>query len=271
MAIIAIAAVLGAAAFGFYFLEDYVSREKLGQSRPTLELLMPAWVNRTLEDKVYAAATAYLPELVIDEDTAKAVYEGLSEKLVWLTDTKVQVSSERVVVSGRWRRPIAVVSLNRQDFYVDQDLVLLDYVGLSEMLLPEIRGLRGGSGAGPGVKWDQPDLRSAVRILLMLHRMDRQLAAENPLLAHIKAIDVTNYDGRDRRSNPHIVLYAQDDTQIIWGAEPERWQRHAEASDQEKLGKLYRYYKQFGTLQTGVRYIDLRQPQGRIRQPGERF
>jgi hypothetical protein len=70
---------------------------------------------------------------------------------------------------------------------------------------------------------------------------------------------------------PHIVLFAKDKTRIIWGAELGCWQRYLEAPDEDKLARLYNYYKQFGSLLDGVKYIDLRSPQGSVKQPIDRY
>ncbi|GAJ08013.1 unnamed protein product, partial [marine sediment metagenome] len=65
----------------------------------------------------------------------------------------------------------------------------------------------------------------------------------------------------------HIVLYTTDDTEVIWGAELGKWQQHLEATDAEKLAKLYAYYEEYGSLLGDVKYINLRDPQDRIPLP----
>jgi len=265
--------ILAGIGVGFYYLEEHVTQSNVAEIEPQLELMsVPAWVNQDLEQKVYAAATSYTNGLRVNEKAAQYVHKGLADNVKWLTDIRVQAAGNTIRVFAGWRRPVATIQLRRETFYVDRDLVLLDDVPLPEMHLPEIRGLDTGSLVPrPGLHLDRDDLKAAVHLLILLERMDRQLTPEQPLIAELKTVDVTNYDGRNRRDASHIILYAVDDTPIKWGAEPDRWQRHAEAPDKDKLAKLYGYYIEYGTLQTGAKHIDLRQPHGRIIRPGEDF
>ena len=79
------------------------------------------------------------------------------------------------------------------------------------------------------------------------------------------------FDGRKNNKLPHIVLYAQDDTQIMWGAKVGEWQRHLESTDEQKIAKLYSYYKEFGTLSGGVKFINLCDPLDDIPQPIDKY
>ena len=76
---------------------------------------------------------------------------------------------------------------------------------------------------------------------------------------------------REDRRAAHIVLWAKDNTQIIWGAELGDWARYLEAKDDLKLAKLYSYYKEYGTVMGGVRYINLRDPQDKVPQPIDKY
>ena len=101
--------------------------------------------------------------------------------------------------------------------------------------------------------------------------MDKLTTPDKPLLYEIDSIDVSNFNGRENRQFPHIVLYAKDKTEIIWGAEIGNWARHFEAKDEEKLAKLYSYYKEHGSLLEGVKYINLRDPQDDIPLPIDKY
>jgi len=101
--------------------------------------------------------------------------------------------------------------------------------------------------------------------------MDELITPDKPLLYEIDYIDVSNFEGREDTRFPHIVLYATDKTEIIWGAEIATWQRYLEATDEEKLAKLYGYYKEHGSLLNGVKYINLRNPQDKIPLPIDKY
>jgi len=66
-------------------------------------------------------------------------------------------------------------------------------------------------------------------------------------------------------------LYAKDNTEIIWGAEVGKWQRYLESTDEDKLAKLYSYYKEYGTLLNVAKYINLRDPQDNIPLPIDKY
>jgi len=101
--------------------------------------------------------------------------------------------------------------------------------------------------------------------------MDKLVTPDKPLLYEIDRIDVGNFNGRENTQHPHIVMYAKDNTQIIWGAEVGKWQRYLESTDEQKLAKLYGYYKEYGTLSGGAKYINLRDPQDNIPLPIDKY
>jgi hypothetical protein len=122
----------------------------------------------------------------------------------------------------------------------------------------------------PGQTWQGDDLAAALAVLSRLERMDAAVCPNKPLLREIDRIDVGNFNGRKNKREPHIVLYTKENTQIIWGAEIGAWQRHLESPDDDKLAKLYTYYQQYGTL-SGVKYINLRDPQQTIYLPVDKY
>ena len=93
---------------------------------------------------------------------------------------------------------------------------------------------------------------------------------DKPLLFEIDSIDVSNFNGRSG-SGPHIVLYAKDNTKIMWGAELGAWSRYLESTDEEKLNKLYSHYKEYGSLLNNVKYINLCEPRGNIPRPVDKY
>ncbi|GAI37540.1 unnamed protein product, partial [marine sediment metagenome] len=107
-------------------------------------------------------------------------------------------------------------------------------------------------------------------ILACLDRRDKLLTQGRGLLYEIDRIDVSNFNGRENGRSPHIVLYAKD-TEIKWGAELGKWQQHMESTDVQKIAKLYHHYEEYGTLLSGVRYINLCDPQDDIPLPVDKY
>jgi hypothetical protein len=272
--IIAAVCATGVMGAGFMFLEQYVKNEAMPSRRVgSLELLgVPTWVNQELEAKISAAARPAGRDLKLDENTARLVQNNIARSVAWVERVSVQTSPETVRIAARWRKPVALLRSGSRKFYVDKDLVVLDFVSVSHLPIVEVRGLSGTAGIpAPGQAWRTDDLAAAVEILIRLERMDRLVTPDKPLLYEIDSIDVSNFDGRQSSRDSHIVLYSKDNAQIMWGAEIGTWQQHLEATDEEKLAKLYAYYKEYGTLLNGVKYINLRDPQQTIPLPVDKY
>lgn len=264
--------VIAVAAFIFYFLEQYVRAIKPVQSA-ALELIdVPEWVNEALQERIYQAAVAYGEDIKVDETVARTVQQNIEELVRWVDDVRVLTTRDRLLIEARWRRPVALVELAGQKRYLDSELVALDFVPVASLPIVKIVGLTGPREVPEaGQVWRRADLSAAVTILSKLGQMDTTVAPGKPLLYEIDRIDVSNFEGRKNRREPHIVLYTKDDTEIIWGAEFGTWQRYLEAPDDEKLAKLYSYYEEFGTLLGGAKYINLRDPQEVIPRPTDKY
>jgi len=231
----------------------------------------PAWVNQTLKEKIYAAARAYGEDLKLDEDAAESVQQNIETLVAWLDEVKVQVTHDSIRIKGRWRKPLALVKLGFQSFYVDAELVVLDFVPMSNLPIVRIKGLSVVTKVPPpGEVWQRDALAAAIAILARLDQMDKLVTPDSPLLYEIDSIDVSNFNGRQDSRFPHIVLYAKDNTEIIWGAEIGTWQRYLEATDEQKIAKLYGYYKEYGSLRD-VKYINLRDPQDNVPLPIDKY
>jgi hypothetical protein len=271
---LAIAGVLCGIAIGLVLMEKYITRTVPAlEDSVELELAdVPAWVNEELKNKVYEAAQGGGEPLRLDEDTALSVQHNVARQVVWLDDIRVRTTHNCLRVEGRWRRPVALIQSGPAKFYIDAENVVLDFVPLADLPIVEIQGLSSDAETPQlGQVWRQDDLAAAVTILNQLDRMDRSFAEDKPLLDEINRIDVSNFNGHKNDDRPHIVLYAKDDTQIMWGAEVGKWQQYLESTDEEKLAKLYSYYKEYGTLSGGAKYINLRDPRDKIPLPIDRY
>ncbi len=266
--------VLVGVVLGLIFLNRYLRQDLgLGTHIGSIEFAgdKPDWLTEQLYKRIYAAATAGAADLRLDEDAAASVQQNIETRVPWLAEVRVEVTGEKIRVYGRWRRPIALVKWGLEKFYVDAELVVLDYVPVSTLPIVTITGLTVGAKTPvAGEVWSADDLNAALAVLTRLQRMDEAVTPDKPLLAEIDSVDVSNFRGRRSKSQPHILLYTKDHTRVIWGAEIGAWQRYLEATDEEKLAKLYAYYEQYGTL-AGVKYINLRDPQKIIHLPIDKY
>jgi hypothetical protein len=266
--IFAIVCVFAAAGASLYFAQRYVKSVKPAETGPIKLVDVPEWVSSELKAKIYNAAGGKTFQL--DENAAQMAAENLAS-VAWLTDVKIQTTHDHLFIEAKWRKPVAMVKSGSQSFYVDAEMVVLDFVPLSNLPIVKIEGLSATRVPTPGDVWHSDDLAAAVTILTKLDQMDKSVTPDKPLLYEIDRIDVSNFNGRKNSQLPHITLYTKDNTEIIWGAEFGTWQRYLESTDEEKLAKLYAYYKEYGSLSGGVKYINLRVPQDNIPQPADKY
>jgi hypothetical protein len=165
-----------------------------------------------------------------------------------------------------------VVKSGLRKSYLDDEQVVLDFVPMPNLPIVEVKGLSPMTKMPqPGEVWQRDDVAAAVAVLSRLDRMDGLATPDKPLLREIDSIDVSNFGGRKNTGQPHIVLYTKDGTEVIWGAEIGMWGQHLEATDEDKLAKLYGYYKEYGSLMGRAKYINLRDPQDKIPLPIDKY
>jgi len=271
---LAVVCVLAGIAAGIVLLEKYVKRTVPGpEGTVNLELIAePGWVNDELRNKIYNAVAADGKGLKLDETLAQRARDNIETLVVWLDDVEVQTMYNQLRVKGRWRKPLVLVKRGLDSFYVDKELVVLDFVAIPELPIVRVKGLSVTMKTpSPGEIWQRDDLAAAVKLIALLSEQDEIKTADKPLLGEIASIDVSNYNGRENSRFAHIILYTTDNTEVIWGAELGKYQRHLEATDAEKLAKLYAYYEEHGSLLEDVKYIDLREPQNNIPLPTDRY
>jgi len=260
---------------GFTFLDGYVKKQTTGSSgNRTIELTgeVPNWVSEEIKNRIYAAATAEANNSSNDDEKiAASAQRNIANLVPWLANAKVQTTDKSIVITGHWRKPLLLVTAEKNKFFIDADLVVLDYSPISNLPVINVTGLELSKiPPTPGKVWQGDDLAAAMAVLNRLSRMDIAVSPDKPLLRQIDRIDVANFEGRKNKREPHISLYTKEGTQVIWGAELGTWQRHLESPDDDKLAKLYTYYQQYGTL-SGVKYINLRDPQQKIYLPVDKY
>jgi len=266
--VLVVVCICVAAGASLYFMKKYIRSTTPVQTGPLVLQDVPEWVGTELKTKILAAAG--YKNLELDEKAARLVAENL-ESVGWLDKVKIQTTHESIIIKGKWRKPLALVKSGLNKFYVDAERVVLDFVPMPNLPVVQVKGVSITKTPAVGRVLESQDITAAVTVLDALDQMDKSVTPDRPLLNEIESIDVSNFNGRQNRYRPHIVLYAKDNTEIIWGAEFGTWQKHLEATDEEKLAKLYSYYKEYGSLLGGAKYINLRDPQDNIPQPIDRY
>jgi hypothetical protein len=272
--VLVVVCILCGIVVGLMSLEKYV-KQTIPVQQGSGELVLadvPLWVSDELKEKIYTIATAKGVNVALDDEAVSSMQRNIEEMIPWLDEVKVKAPHNILRVEARWRKPIALVKSGTIKFYVDAEQVVLDYMEMPNLPIVEIKGLPPVAKIPPlGEVWQRDDLAAAVMILNQLDHMDRILTPDKPLLFEIDRIDVSNFNGRQNNRLAHIILYSNDDSQIIWGAEFGQWQRYLEPTDEEKIANLYSYYKDFGSLSGGARYIILRDPRDKIPLPIDKY
>lgn len=270
----AIICVIVGIVIGLTSLEKYVINT-IPARQEAIDLVLadvPLWVSDELKEKVYTIAKSTGVNVALDDEAVSSIQRNIEEMVPWLDEVTVKAPHNVLRVEAQWRKPVALIKSGHIKFYVDAEQVVLDYMEMPELPIVEIKGLPPVSKIPPlGKIWQRDDLAAAVTILNQLDHMDKILTPDKPLLYEINRIDVSNFNGRQNSRLAHIILYSNDDSQIIWGAEFGQWQRHLEPTDEEKIANLYSYYKNYGSLSGGARYIILRDPRDKIPLPIDKY
>jgi hypothetical protein len=252
-------------------LDKYVEKvSPVAERFGPIKINRPSWYNDHLGSFIAAAIGGTEFQLV--PGTAQFVAKELG-KLSWLYDVKVITRKDRIEVTAGFRKPVAVVNASDSKYYLDGDMVVLDYLPMAELNIVAIDGLDTRTIPPPANQWFAYDASAAIRLLKELKKIYIKSTPNKPLLAEIKSIDMANYNGRKHSSSkkPHIVLFAHDGTEIFWGAAVGQSARYFESTDVEKLTQLYNLYKEHGTVQGRLsgkfKYIDLRVPHSKIPLP----
>ncbi len=159
-----------------------------------------------------------------------------------------------------FREPIAAVSTGGVLVRVDeQALVLPGKLLLSGVPVGKYKTILGVTSEppDPGQVWDSPDLLAAVELLSFIQ--------DRPFSREITAIDVSNYNGRQDVSKPHIVMFTDQRTVLNWGRAIGTEGR-IEVDYQQKLQHLEGLFAEHGSLNE-LLYVDLtgRKPRGKLR------
>jgi hypothetical protein len=271
--IVKVMAVIGFLAGSGAFLryaEAYVKMIAPVEEGSLVLVAVPGWADCNLRERV--AEVAGGKRFPLTEETAALLARNLA-LMAWLHDVDVQVTHNSVRVKAQWRKPVAVIDIpeDRTKIYVDADLVVLDYLEMPHLPIVELKGVGLNVVPRPGQRYDQPDVAAGVALIALLGLVDADQTPQSRLLDQIASVDVRNFKGRKNAREPHIVLRSKDDTQIIWGAELGEWTKHGDATDEDKVGKLLTYYRDNGSLNAGVKYINLCDPRDRLPKPIEKY
>ncbi|GAI00141.1 unnamed protein product, partial [marine sediment metagenome] len=128
-------------------------------------------------------------DLKLDEDAARSVQNNLEREVAWLQNVTVRTTHDTIRIEAQWRKPIALVKRGLRKFYVDAEMVVLDFVPIPTLPIVKVKGLSLITKVPPpGTVCQRDDLAAAVDVLKLLWRMDEELTPDKPLLWEIEVI-----------------------------------------------------------------------------------
>jgi hypothetical protein len=273
LVIIFLASLVAGGTIGMMYLDRHI-RTLTAEQKPdgSLKLLdPPTWLNQEWQDTLVKAAGGM--RFALDEQSARTVAERL-EKLSWLENVRVQTTPEFLQVKADYLRPVGLVEGSKgRKVYLDAKMRVIEYLPLTSIPIPEVKGLASTQVPEAGLVWKAEDAGAAIEMLDLLNKMDLyfgnkgQIPRDKPLLSEVESIDVSNFASRESKSAPSIVLNIKDGTKIYWGAPWGKAAVYLEADDKVKLTRLYETYISYNnTLQVNekVKYIELRWLEGEI-------
>ncbi len=263
---------LGALGYGLWYA-TITSRQYMEQqfaavsSVPlTIELVdKPAWMSDYLARQIAAtvprrSASPFDHNLLVDAvDRLKAN--------PWVREVRQvrraygEGPGDTLVVDCDYRAPIALVKWGQYYWLVDNDgFKLPDQFTAAE--LPQVTGGRAGhtelrvvTGVrqpppANGQRWSGGDLSAALDMAKLIHGKD--------YLDGVTGVDVANFGGRLSRSEAQVVLNTRDKMQVLWGRPPLSDDFYVEVPVAKKLAMLRAVAQQYGRLDAGKAWLDVR-------------
>lgn len=262
--ILTIIVMVAAICYGFAKLEDFVRNEICRENESSIPLMLidkPDWLNQELLKRINETARMGEERLSFRPDTASVVARNLDSHFKWLTDIRVHTTAEAVEVYAKYRKPVAILKTDGGEYYVDDELVALDFIPINTFRIIEITGFKNKAKPLPGQYLREDDIAAGLKLIRLLQQMDMQQTKK--LIYEIQSIDVSNYNKRGAAVS-QLIIRTIDGVEVLWGAEPGQAAANVESPEEQKLMSLYKMFRTRGTLKPQTpeeyKYIDLRYP-----------
>jgi hypothetical protein len=263
----------GFLAGGFYILRQYVARDVAFEATPPKVVLMnrPAWMSDFLAEQITRAIRPQGGHSALNREMPRDVVEMLRQDehiAPWI----VKVNQVRLVfgqkpgdtleVSCEYRVPVALVRSHDAYYLVDERGVLLPEHYTDKQLeriifgrdgqvnIRVVQGVRSGRPARAGLVWGGEDLSSGLDLVKLLHGL--------PYAKDITRVDVSNFKGRQNPQAAQLVLITRYNTQVQWGRPINAQDFFVEVSPAEKLRHMRDIFQQYGRVDAGHPWVDLR-------------
>ena len=259
--------LLGGLAYAADVSRTYVEQTQATDAGPiTVELVnRPTWMSDYLTRQI-ANAVPRGPASAFDHALLVTAYNRLSAN-PWVRQVREvrraygERPGDTLVIDCDYRAPAALVRWGRSYWLVDNDGVKLPDP-FSAADLPKVTVGRDGRTAlrtitgvqrpppAAGAHWDGADVAAALDTVKLVHG--------KAYLDDVTGVDVTNFAGRIDRARPQVVLETKYGTQVWWGRPPLADDYFVEVPVATKLATLAAVAKQYGRVDGGKAWLDVR-------------
>jgi hypothetical protein len=256
---------------GMVYLVDvtkkYVEQEAIGPVGPLRIALVnkPVWMSDYLAEQI-ADTIPKNSGSAFDHDLLVQTVARL-KKNPWVAEVKQvrrvygEKPGDTLEVDCEYRAPVALVKWGQAYWLVDNDGYLLPekYTdsNLEKIMVGRdnkttIRVIDGVRQPPPesGRRWAGADLAAGLDLVKLFYG--------KLFLDEVTAVDVTNFGGRVRRSDPQLVLETRYGTQVWWGRPLNTKDFFVEVSATRKLEILRAVVQKDGRIDANRTYLDVR-------------
>ena len=265
--VLGIAILLGGLAFATIKARAYVADEVAAPTGPLSIVFKekPVWMSDFLASQI-AATIPRQSSSAFDHDLLVSVVDALHAN-PWVAEVKQvrrvfgQAPGDTLEVDATFRAPVALVKWGEYFWLVDGDGVKLPeqftnshvprvVIGRDgKMNIRIIEGVE-SPPPEPGLRWHGSDLAAGLAMVKLLY--------ERPSADQIVSVNVANFDGRVDPREAQLVLRTKFATEVRWGRPINATDFFAEVPVTQKLDDLDKVMAQYGRVDAGQPWIDLR-------------
>jgi hypothetical protein len=256
------AAVLGGTVLGLKHLESYVGGLPLFTSSEVSVAMydQPVWMSESLATQILTESFQPIKDDLVElhrQGQDQKLPEVLNDQLAknpWVSKVHWVRRSfgGKFMINADFREPAAMVQMEKGCYLIDNEGVLLPgkykYNLLADCGLLEIHGCR-GEVPDAGKKWKSVDLQAGLELVKLLQT--------SPFKHQVKAVDVTNYQGRSDPASSWLVVMTDRRTVIRWGR-PMGQEQGLETTAHEKLSLLAGAFVKFKHIDCNRSFVDVR-------------
>lgn len=265
---VAVFLVLILAGVGWYFLQRHVDRRVTFSTVPPRVVLLsrPPWMSDALAGHIISLAQPQGAHSAFDHQMLVDIHAALRAS-EWVKDVRAvrrafnEKPGDTIEIDCTFRAPMALVKWGDYFWEVDAEGYLLPEhflsadvprVMLSTTGSVNLRIIEGVKRSPPmsGALWLGEDLAAGLGMVRLLYGQ--------PFAEEILKVNVNNFAGRVNAREAQVVLVTRHATEVRWGRPAGAKDFFVEIPPAKKLDNLRKIVQQFGRVDAGQEWIDIR-------------